>query len=63
MAIASGRLPVSRNTVVKVASDHWVSKDVLDSIEEKQLHHMLFHEEELIPTLVTPDFPTSIRNY
>lgn len=53
-------LRVSRNTVAKVvkaASDHHVSKDALDSMEEKQLHHMLFHEEELIPTLVTPDFP------
>lgn len=53
-------LRVSRNTVAKVvkaASDHRVSKDALDSMEDKQLHYMLFPEEELIPTLVTPDFP------
>src|SRR5699024_4402871 len=53
-------LRVSRNTVAKVAKaafDHQLSKDTLKSIGEKELHHLLFPEEELIPALVTPDFP------
>lgn len=53
-------LRISRNTVAKVvraASDHQLSKDALESMEEVEIHHMLFPEEALIPTLVTPDFP------
>ena len=53
-------LCVSRNTVVKVAkaaSDHQLSKDALESMEEMEIHNTLFPEEALLPTLVTPDFP------
>ncbi len=53
-------LRVSRNTVarvVKAASDHGLSKDALESMEETELHHTLFPEEAMLPTLVTPDFP------
>ena len=53
-------LRVSRNTVAKVvnaASDHQLPKGALDSMEEAEIHHALFPEEALIPTLVTPDFP------
>ena len=53
-------LCVSRNTVAKVvkaASDHRVSKDALESMEEMEIHNTLFPEEALLPTLVTPDFP------
>lgn len=52
-------LRVSRNTVAKVvnaASQHPASKDCLEAMVETQLHHMLFPEEALIPTLVPPDF-------
>lgn len=52
-------LRVSRNTVTKVAeaaSEHSISKDVLETLEDTELNHMLFPEEALIPTLVTPDF-------
>jgi len=63
MVIASGAMPVpcvSRNTVAKVAkatSDHQLSKDALESMEEKEIHNTLFPEEALLPTLLTPDFP------
>ena len=53
-------LCVSRNTVAKVAkaaSDHQLSKDALESMEEMEIHNTLFPEEALLPTLVTPDFP------
>ena len=53
-------LCVSRNTVAKVvkaASDHRVSKDALESMEEMEIHNTLLPEEALLPTLVTPDFP------
>ena len=53
-------LRISRNTVAKVvnaASDHQLPKGALDSMEEAEIHHALFPEEALIPTLVTPDFP------
>lgn len=53
-------LRISRNTVAKVVravSDHQLSKDALESMEEVEIHHMLFPEEALIPSLVTPDFP------
>ena len=53
-------LRVSRNTVarvVKAASDHGLSKDALESMEVTELHHTLFPEEAMLPTLVTPDFP------
>ena len=43
--------------VVKAASDHGLSKDALESMEETELHHTLFPEEAMLPTLVTPDFP------
>ena len=51
-------LCVSRNTVAKVAraaSDHQLSKDALESMEEMEIHNTLFPEEALLPTLVTPD--------
>ena len=41
-------LRISRNTVAKVvraASDHQLSKDALESMEEVEIHHMLFPEE------------------
>ncbi|MDO5423201.1 MAG: helix-turn-helix domain-containing protein [Eubacteriales bacterium] len=44
----SSTLLVSRNTVarvVKAASVHGLSKDALESMEETELHHMLFHAE------------------
>ena len=50
-------LCVSRNTVAKVAkaaSDHHLSKDALESMEEMEIHNTLFPEEALLPTLVTP---------
>ena len=53
-------LRVSRNTVAKVvnaASDHQLPKGALESMDEAEIHHALFPEEALIPTLVTPDFP------
>ena len=53
-------LCVSRNTVAKVAkaaSNHHLSKDALESMEEMEIHNTLFPEEVLLPTLVTPDFP------
>jgi transposase len=52
-------LSVSRNTVAKVAKaamEHPVSTDILDSIDEPELHQKLFPEEALVPVLVTPDF-------
>ena len=55
----AGMLRVSRNTVarvVKATSEHPVSKDTLDSMGENEIHRMLFPEEALLPTLVTPDF-------
>lgn len=56
----AGSLHVSRNTVAKVAkaaSEHQLSKEVLESMNEAEIRHTLFSEEALIPTLVTPDFP------
>ena len=53
-------LHVSRNTVARVAkaaSEHQLSNDVLESMDEVEIRHTLFPEEALIPTLVTPDFP------
>ena len=53
-------LHVSRNTVAKVVkatSDHQLSKDALEFMEEVECHHTLFPEDALLPTLVTPDFP------
>lgn len=53
-------LRVSRNTVAKVvnaASDQQLPKGTLESMDEAEIHHALFPEEALIPTLVTPDFP------
>ena len=55
----AGMLRVSRNTVarvVKATSEHPVSKDTLDSMGENENHRMLYPEEALLPTLVTPDF-------
>lgn len=55
----AGMLRVSRNTVarvVKATSENPVSKDTLDSMGENEIHRMLFPEEALLPTLVTPDF-------
>lgn len=52
-------LSVSRNTVAKVAKavmEHPVSNDILDSMDEPELHQKLFPEETLIPVLVTPNF-------
>ena len=52
-------LRVSRNTVAKVvkaASDHQLSKDALESMEEMEIHNTLFPEEALLPTLVVADF-------
>ena len=44
-------LCVSRNTVAKVAkaaSDHQLSKDALESMEEMEIHNTLFPEEALL---------------
>lgn len=53
-------LCISRNTVARVAkeaSDHRLSEVALESMEEARIHHILFSEKALNPTLVTPDFP------
>lgn len=53
-------LHVSRNTVARVAkaaSEHQLSNDVLESMDEAEIRHTLFPEEALIPMLVIPDFP------
>ena len=39
---------------MEVASDHQLSKDTLESVEEAEIHHALFLEEALILTLVMP---------
>lgn len=56
----AGALSVSRNTVTKViqaAAAHPISCDRLDSLEEMEIHRLLFPEESMIPALVPPDFP------
>lgn len=52
-------LGVSRNTVAKVANAaqlNPVPPEKLDGLEERELHHLLFPEEALIPILKLPDF-------
>uniref|UniRef100_UPI001A9BC9AD helix-turn-helix domain-containing protein n=1 Tax=Enterocloster aldenensis TaxID=358742 RepID=UPI001A9BC9AD len=52
-------LGVSRNTVARVAKaagQHPVPQEALCSMEEKEVHRMLFPEEAQLPSLVTPDF-------
>lgn len=52
-------LGVSRNTVARVAKaagQHPVPEEALRSMEEKEVHRMLFPEEALLPSLATPDF-------
>lgn len=52
-------LHVSRNTVArtaKAASEQKLEKAVLESMEESEVHRMLFPEEALLPTLAAPDF-------
>ena len=50
-------LRVSRNAVAKIAkaaSGQGLSKDTLESMEEAEIHRILFPEEAMLPALVTP---------
>lgn len=52
-------LHVSRNTVArtaKAASTLQLEETALESMEESELHRMLFPEEALLPALAAPDF-------
>ena len=52
-------LKVSRNTVAKVfkaSEKHLVSEDSLNTLNDRELHLILFPEESQVPVLVTPDY-------
>ena len=52
-------LHVSRNTVArtaKAASAQQLEETALESLEESEVHRLLFPEETLLPVLVAPDF-------
>lgn len=52
-------LKVSRNTVAKVfkaLQEHPVSEDLLNTLNDQELHQQLFPEESQVPFLVTPDY-------
>lgn len=52
-------IKVSRNTIAKVLSafEHYSDRvDSIDSLNDEEIHRLLFPEEQLLPTLVLPDF-------
>lgn len=52
-------IKVSRNTIAKVLSafeHHSDRVDSIDSLNDEEIHRLLFPEEQLLPTLVLPDF-------
>ena len=53
------QLSVSRNTVTKVLkaeNEHPIPENLLETMEEVDVHKHIFPEEQSIPTLVMPDF-------